>query len=145
MLSNSQIRHLIDLLHEDYGNYSITMVSNRYKLILMTMKEALFYWEREHWRHGIKHFIHTFKSGSVDGSYNSLTKRIEIYHFNHKIEDEDDSKYYSVFVLYHELRHYYQDKYGRLKRHDIEEDCHKFAFRMIFKYHDEIMQVLNRN
>lgn len=142
MLNRKQAKELLELLHEDYQECGITLVNNRFSYlfcILNELKDLNF-----------KHHLEVLK-GETLGCYNSKRKHAQIYLMNIKRmveKEEPPSKYniiHAVDTLYHETRHHFQNKYGRLKRTDIERDCDRFSARMIERHWDEIMVIMNVN
>lgn len=141
ILSKKQIIELSNLLHNDYRGCDIEVVKSKHRFLFLTLKEIVTCWKTVDWKHEFEHYK-SIIVGETDGTYNSLLKTAHVYHFNIAIEDRDDRLYYSTFVLFHELRHHYQDKFNRLQRHDIEKDCNLFAIRMLNRHYDEIKKIL---
>lgn len=145
LLSKEQVGRLTNLLHEDYRDCKIEIVASRYRLMFLTIREIILCWKSVEWKREIEHFTSIY-TGKVDGTYNSILKFAQVYYFNIKIENSNsrvNDLYYSTFVLFHELRHHYQNKYNRLQRFDVEPDCNRFAIRMLDRHHAEIMKIIS--
>ena len=128
------------MLHEDYRECKITLVNSKLEYLILALKEV-----RDL---DFKHHIEVLK-GEVLGNYNSKRNHAQIYLMNLKRrvnEEETPSKYnvvYAADVLFHEVRHHFQNKYNRLRCKDIEKDCNRFSARMLEKYWDEIIEILD--
>lgn len=141
MLSIKQVDNLVKLLHEDYQDCKVTVVESKRKALLIEIKENILCWKEVVWKRELRH-LKSILNGNLGGNYNSILKTANIYNFSTGLEDKSERMYYTVFVLFHELRHHYQNKHNRLQRHDIEPDCHRFACRMMDKHHVEIMKII---
>lgn len=140
MIKKKQAKELLELLHEDYQECKVTLVNSKFEYLILILKEV-----RDL---DFKHHIEVLK-GEILGSYNSKRKHAQIYLMNlqRRIDKEEPpSKYnivYAADVLFHEVRHHFQNKYNRLKRKDIEKDCNRFSARMLEKHWDQLVEILN--
>ena len=142
-MNKEQTQQIVNLLHEDYRDCKVQIIKSKSQFIkwkiveLVKLKSFAFIHRKYIWSHS-KEVL----SNEVAGSYNSKLKNIQVYQFS-MLEDCKDL--YTSLVLFHELRHHYQDKYGRLDRHDIEDDCNRFAWKMYDRYYAEIKNILEIN
>lgn len=159
-ITTKQINECINLLHKDYqGDYKIKV----YKTKLSYVVSMLF---------NKKSTLATYEdlSNTTAGQFNRYTNQIEIYYFKyHRLyQDEGNNKYdfmnlHCIDVIFHELKHYYQWNYQRLrywnefqfygyfsanglqKSLQIERGANNFCRRMMEKYHNQISSILNMN
>lgn len=142
MLSYRQIYNCTKLLHSDYQDCKINAFRNSLSYLG---------WEIKNWKvHDIPHTIRVLKR-KIDGTYYSKLKEVNLYLFSiekYKTDElyTDYWKQMTIFTLFHELRHFQQDKYGKINRDstdELERDCNRFASRMMNKYSVEISNILN--
>jgi hypothetical protein len=141
MLTEEQVDSLVNLLHEDYHGSQVRITSSRFIAALYELKDNALCWRHVEFKRELKHLWDVI-AGNINGNYNSLLKQTTIFMYSFELESREDKIYYSVFVLFHELRHHYQNKHSRLQRHDIEKDCNRFAMKMLDRYYSEIVKIL---
>lgn len=130
------------MLHEEYRDCSVQIFESKCDFIKWKVIEIFKYGSfsithrKDIWKH-----CKDVLSGNLHGSYDSKLITSQVYQFNMLEECKD---LYTALVLFHELRHHYQNKYNKLDRDDIEQDCYKFSWRMYDRYYPEIKEILSK-
>lgn len=139
-MNKTQVQQIVNLLHEDYRDCKVQIIKSKSQFIkwkiveIVKLKFLAITHRKDIWNH-----IKIVLSKEVDGCYDSTLKTAQVYQLN---ISEDCRDLYTTLVLFHELRHHYQNKHGKLERHDIEKDCDRFSWRMYDRHYTEIKKIL---
>lgn len=148
-ISQEEIDQCIELLHPDYHNCPVYVFHSFWDYVKWSFKRFEFDFEQ----------LKKAWTGKTSGVYNSRYSFIQLYVFNHTVEDRY-IKQCVIHTLYHELRHYYQFTnkariwrsakgisyslgHPRYNESPIERDANKFAARMVIKNRKKISKILN--
>lgn len=150
-VTTDQIEKIINLLHNEYNNLGtdIKVYSNYFQLIRGIFKDnqSTFSKIRRSIR-DTKDFI------KIGGYYDPPLNKVVILEHLFFLLPKEERKLYFVNILFHELRHNWQQKYKKFQRTDNdtpyherleERDANLFAMRMMNKYKKEINEILNLN
>lgn len=132
MITDLDIKKIVSLLHKDYHGCPIHIVQDENSFVekrQLTPLEA-----NERYKACQDKYIH--------GTYFPNVEEVEIYPF---VSLKQGGKILIAIVVFHELRHFYQDKKNKLNRKyevKLEKDCNLFAYRMFDRHYDDLVEFL---
>lgn len=126
---NKDAIYMQSLLHKDYHDCKIIVFDNVMKFI----KYALFKYESPTILNRFNYLKETLFTYRSLGVYTSVIQEVHILNFHIRKFQKDNEELAFAQVVFHELRHYWQDKMGYFNELNIEKDALKFHLRMISK------------
>lgn len=151
MITKNEINECIKLLHSDYHNCKIKILKSPAMFTICSIIKG------RNWK-----YIKLHLTGRVTAWYdvNKETVYLPLFSLRSILgDDKDVIKVYTVYCLFHELRHHYQwkRKPRLVKRRrsglsvedssyitdPTERDADRFSERMCMKYKDDINKILD--